>query len=70
VADDQAYLDTLLAKRAATVGIKGTSFQDQRTDFDIDGLNREIARVERAMAGGSRTRYAVVNRGLDSLSDE
>lgn len=70
MADNQAYLDSLIAKREAQVGIKGTSFHDQRTDFDIDGLNREIARVERVLAGGSRTRYAVVNRGLDPLADE
>lgn len=70
MADTQAYLDELLAKRSAQVGVRQTTFQDQSTTFDLDGLNREIARVERALSGGSQTRYAVVNRGLDPLTDD
>jgi len=70
VADDQDYLDELLAKRRATVGVKQTSISDQSTTFDPDALNREIDRVTRVMAGGSRTRYAVVNKGFGSATSE
>ena len=70
MADDQDYLDELVARRRATIGIKQTAVSDQSTTFNADELNREIERVTRAISGSSRTRYAVVNRGLDSLSDE
>jgi len=66
VADDQTYLDELIAKRRAMIGVKRTSFQDQSTEFDIEQLNSEIGRVERAIASSSRTRYAVVNKGFGS----
>ena len=64
MADDQTYLAELIAKRRAMVGVKRTSFADQSTEFDIEQLNAEIGRVERAIATTSRTRYAVVNKGL------
>jgi hypothetical protein len=66
VADDQAYLAELTAKRRAMVGVKRTSIADQSTEFDIEQLNAEIGRVERALAATSRTRYAATNKGLGS----
>lgn len=66
MADTQAYLDTLTAKRAAIAGVKRTAFSDQSTEFDMDGLNREIERVTRVLAGTSSTRYATTTKGLDS----
>ena len=64
VADDQTYLAELIAKRRAMIGVRRTSIADQSTEFDIEQLNSEIGRVERALAEGSRTRYAVVNKGF------
>lgn len=64
MADNQTYLDELIAKRRAMVGVRRTSIADQSTEFDIEQLNSEIGRVERALAEGSRTRYAVVNKGF------
>lgn len=64
MADDQAYLDTLKARRAQFAGIKATTFSDQSTTFDPDALDKEIARVERVITGGSRTRYAATSKGV------
>jgi len=64
VADDQTYLDELVAKRRAMVGVKRTSFDSQSTEFNVDELNAEIGRVERAIIGTSRTRYAIVTKGF------
>lgn len=66
MADDQAYLDELIAKRRSMIGVKRTSFADQSTEFDIEQLNSEIGRVERSIATNSRTRYAATNKGLGS----
>lgn len=66
MADDQAYLDELIAKRRAMAGVKRTTFSDQSTEFDVDGLNREIERVTRAVEGNSGTRYATTSKGLDN----
>jgi hypothetical protein len=64
MADDQAYLDALKARRAQFAGIKQTTFSDQSTTFDPDGLDKEIARLERLLSGVSRTRYAATSKGV------
>jgi hypothetical protein len=64
MADDQDYLDTLKARRAQFAGIRSTTFSDQSTTFDNEALDKEIARVERVLAGGSRTRYAATSKGV------
>lgn len=48
------------------IGVRRTSIADQSTEFDIEQLNAEIGRVERAIATTSRTRYAATNKGLGS----
>ncbi len=63
MADDQTYLDTLKARRAAFAGIKNTTFGDQSTTTDLEALDREISRVERVISGTSRTRYAATSKG-------
>lgn len=64
MADDQAYLDELKAKRRAMAGIRQTTFDNQSTTFDQEALDREISRVERVLAGTSRTRYAATSKGV------
>lgn len=64
--DTQAYLDTLYARRASLVGVRATGFSDQSTTFDLESLDREIARVERVLATrahGTSTRYAATRKG-------
>jgi hypothetical protein len=64
--DNQAYLDSLYVKRAALVGLRGNAFSDQSTQWDLESLDREIARVERVLATaarGSTTRYAATSKG-------
>lgn len=63
VADDQAYLDTLKARRAKFAGIKSNSFADQQIVFDGADLDKEIARVERALRTNSGTRFATTSKG-------
>lgn len=67
MADTPDYLEELLAKRRAMVGVRATSHGDQSTQFDGDWLDREIARVERVLASGSssgRFRFAVTDKGV------
>jgi hypothetical protein len=66
VADDQAYLDELRARRRTIAGVRSTAFSDQSTTFDQEALDREIARVEAELAGDlgrPRMRFAVTNKG-------
>ncbi len=64
--DTQAYLDSLYVKRATLVGVRSNAFSDQSTQWDLESLDREIARVERVLATarrGSTTRYGAVRKG-------
>ena len=64
MADTHEYLDELKAKRRTRAGVRSAQVGDQRTDYDLEALDREIARVERALASPTtRTRYAVVSKG-------
>lgn len=63
MADTQDYLDSLYAKRAKQIGLKGAAFSDQSVSYDFEALEREIARVERALATSGGTRYAATRKG-------
>lgn len=61
----QADLDALDAEIATIRTVKSTAFADQQTTFrDLDELYRERERIARAIAGGSRTRYAATSKGI------
>lgn len=67
MADTQANLDELKARRQKLAGIKQLQFDNQSTVTDLEALDREIARMEAAVAvanGGSRTRYAAFSKGV------
>lgn len=59
----QAYLDELYAKRAKQIGLSATAFADQSVQFDMKGLNEEIARVEQALDSNKRVRLAGFSKG-------
>lgn len=60
-ADEQAELDELKARRRQFAGIKSTSFSDQQTTFDQEGLDKRIAELE-SKGQVSRTRYAITEK--------
>lgn len=64
MADDQDYLDELIARRRTIAGVKQTVHADQSTTFDQEALEREIARVERVVRGHSGTRLARTSKGV------
>lgn len=61
---------TALEERIATfAGVSSTAIGDQRTDFDLQGAQRELARLRTELAQtqsttGSRTRYGAFDKGL------
>jgi hypothetical protein len=61
---------TALETRIATIaGVSGTSIGDQRTDFDLAGAQKELARLRTELAlamasSGTRTRYAAIDKGV------
>lgn len=64
--DLQTELDELRARRRKTAGIRSTTFSDQSTTFDAEGLDRRIAQLEQqlaATAGRSTTRYVSTTKG-------
>lgn len=62
----QEQLTTLYARRAASAGVRNTTFSDQSTTFDNEGLEKIIASLEQQLAAftrGSSTRYASTSKG-------
>lgn len=53
-ADEQSELDELKDRRRKTAGIRQTTFSDQSTTFDQDGLDRRIAQLESKSRSGYR----------------
>lgn len=56
-------------RMGAFAGVKATTIGDQSTTFDLEGAQKELARLRNELAllqstTGSRTRYAVVNKGV------
>lgn len=66
----QAQIDALRTKINAFAGVRATSFGDQSTTFDMESALALLERMEREVNGTVRTRYAVVNKGLDGTSNE
>lgn len=63
-ADEQAELDELKARRRATAGIQSTSFSDQSTTLDSEGLDKRIAALESKSHSGSWFRVAAFKKGV------
>jgi hypothetical protein len=59
-----AQLEELRERRRQMAGIRSTTFSDQSTTFDLESLDREIARAEREVRGTSGTRYAATSKGV------
>jgi len=53
---------------AAFAGVRSTTFGDQTTAFDLDGAQRELARLRQELATATATagryRVAAVNKGV------
>lgn len=63
-ADEQAELDELKARRRKTAGIQQTTFSDQSTTFDNEGLDRRIASLEAKARAGGGSRLAAFSKGV------
>ena len=62
-ADEEEELAELKARRRASAGIKSTTFADQSTTFDQEGLDKRIAELENKGNAG-RVRYAATSKGV------
>ena len=63
----QADIDELRAKIKSFAGVRGTSFGDQSTTFDLEGALKLLALMEQevaAAAGRSTTRYVATSKGV------
>lgn len=65
-AELEAELAELRAKRRAIAGVRSSTYSDQSTTFDQDGLDKRIAQIEQQLAQcarGGTTRYAATSKG-------
>jgi uncharacterized coiled-coil protein SlyX len=62
-------IEALETRIAIFAGVSATSLGDQSTSFDLDGAQKELARLRNELAlvtasSGTRTRYAAYDKGL------
>jgi len=68
-ADLATRITALEARIATFAGVSATSIGDQSTNFDLEGAQKELARLRGELAlatatSGTRTRYGAFSKGL------